>query len=79
MASLAAGESINEVAERFGVQPSLLSTLRRKYEAAVAASKSTTKTAQFTAVRVKEAATDGVIEIDQAKGSPCSSGGSHGS
>jgi transposase-like protein len=56
LASLAAGASINEVAERFGVQPSQLSTWRRKYAAAVGASKSTTKTAQFAAVRVKEAA-----------------------
>jgi len=65
-ASLAAGASINEVAERFGVPPSLLSTWRRKYAAAVASSTPASKTARFAAVRVKEVTTEGVIEIDQA-------------
>jgi transposase-like protein len=63
-ASLVAGASINEVAERFGVQPSLLSTWRRKHAAAITRARPAIKPARFAAVRVKRTPADGVIEID---------------
>jgi Transposase len=66
VASLVAGASINEVAERFGVNPSLLSTWRRKHAAAIVSSKPAKKPARFAAVRVRSIPTDGFIEIDLA-------------
>jgi transposase len=63
-ASLIAGASINEVAERFGIRPNLLSSWRRRHAEAIAASKRKTKPARFAAVRVKAVPTDGTIEID---------------
>jgi transposase len=65
-ASLVAGASINEVAERFGVNASLLSTWRRKHAAAVATAKPANKAARLAAVRVKRMPENGIIEIDLA-------------
>jgi transposase-like protein len=65
-ASLVAGASINEVAQRFKVRPNLLSSWRRRHAAALAASKPKAKTARFAAVRVNAVPVDGTIEIDLA-------------
>lgn len=67
-ASFVAGASINEVAERFGIRPNLLTAWRRRQLRERAASKPKKKRAQFAAVRLKAAAVDGTIEIDQAGG-----------
>lgn len=67
-ASLVAGASINEVAERFGVRPNLLTAWRRRQAREVAASKPKRKRARFAAVRINAAVTDGTIEVDQASG-----------
>jgi transposase len=66
-ASYVAGASINEVAERFGIRPNLLTAWRRRAAREISVSKPKRKRARFAAVRVK-AATDGSIEIDQASG-----------
>jgi len=65
-ASLVAGASINEVAERFGVRANLLSSWRRRHAEALAASKRKVTPARFAAVRVKAVSVDGTIEIDLA-------------
>ncbi len=65
-ASLVAGASINEVAQRFKVRPNLLSSWRRRHAAALAASKRKAKPARFAAVRVHAVPADGTIEIDLA-------------
>ena len=67
-ASLVSGASINEVAERFGIRPNLLTAWRRRQAREIAASKPKRKRAQFAAVRLKAVAMDGTIEIDQASG-----------
>jgi transposase len=67
-ASFAADASINEVAERFGIRPNLLTAWRRRQLRERAASKPKKKRAQFAAVRLKAASLDGTIEIDQAGG-----------
>jgi transposase len=66
-ASHVASASINEVAERFGIRPNLLTAWRRRAAREVAVSKPKKKRARFAAVRIKSA-TDGTIEIDQAGG-----------
>jgi transposase-like protein len=65
-ASYVAGASINEVAERFGIRPNLLTAWRRR--AVREGSKPKKKRARFAAVRIKAVATAGTIEIDQANG-----------
>jgi transposase-like protein len=65
-ASLIAGASINEVAERFSVRPNLLSSWRRRHAESHAASKREAKRVRFAAVRVKTVPVDGTIEIDLA-------------
>jgi transposase len=65
-ASLAVDASINEVAERHGVRPNLLTAWRRRHAAAIAVSKRKKTSVKFAAVRV--AATDGSIEIDRSSG-----------
>jgi transposase len=61
-ASFEPGASINEVAERFGIRANLLTSWRRRH----ARDRMSAKATRFAAVRVKSAATDGTIEIDQA-------------
>jgi transposase-like protein len=63
-ASLVAGASINEVAERYGIRANLLSAWRRRQAASVAVPKRKKAAVRFAAVRVSGAATDGTIEID---------------
>jgi len=63
-ASLVAGASINEVAQRFGVRANLLSAWRRRHAQAIAVSKRKASPAKFVAVRVKAVSVDGTIEID---------------
>ena len=63
-ASLVAGTSINEVAQRFKVQPNLLSSWRRRHAATLAAPKRKAKSARFAAVRLNAVPVDGTIEID---------------
>jgi transposase-like protein len=65
-ASLVAGASINEVAERFKVRPNLLSSWRRRYAERLAAPKRRAKRARFAAVRVNTVPVEGTIEIDLA-------------
>lgn len=67
-ASLVSGASINEVAQRFGIRPNLLTAWRRREAQQTAASKPKRKRARFAAVRIKAAVMDGTIEIDQASG-----------
>jgi len=67
-ASHVAGASINEVAERFGIRPNLLTAWRRRDAGKLATAKPTRKRARFAAVRIKAMAMDGTIEIDQASG-----------
>lgn len=67
-ASYAAGASINEVAERFGIRPNLLTAWRRRAAREIAVSKPKRKRTRFAAVQIKAVATDGLIEIDQASG-----------
>src|SRR5271155_2198320 len=67
-ASLVAGASINEVAQRFGIRPNLLTAWRRRAAQEIAATKPKSKRARFAAVRIKAVMTDGAIEIDQASG-----------
>src|SRR5271169_5986763 len=64
-ASLIAGASINEVAERYGVRANLLTAWRRRHAAgAIAVSKPKASPVGFAAVRVKAAPSEGTIEID---------------
>jgi transposase len=65
-ASLVAGASINEVAQRFGIRPNLLTAWRRRQAREISASKPKSKRARFAAVRIKAVVTDSTIEIDQA-------------
>jgi len=65
-ASLVAGASINEVAQRFGIRPNLLTAWRRRQAREIAASRPKSKRPRFAAVRIKAVVTDGTIEIDQA-------------
>lgn len=65
--SFAAGASINEVAQRFGIRPNLLTAWHRREAREIAAAKPK-KRARFAAVRIKAVATDGTIEIDQTSG-----------
>lgn len=67
-ASLVAGASINEVAERFGIRPNLLTAWRRRQAREIAASKPQRQRARFAAVRIKAVVTDGTIEIHQSSG-----------
>ena len=67
-ASLVAGASINEVAQRFGIRPNLLTAWRRRQGREIAAAKPKSRRARFAAVRIKAAVTDGTIEIDHAIG-----------
>jgi transposase-like protein len=68
-ASLVTGATINEVAQRFGIRPNLLTAWRRRAAArGIAAAKPKSKRARFAAVRIKAVMTDGTIEIDQARG-----------
>jgi transposase len=67
-ASYVAGASINEVAERFGIRPNLLTAWRRRAAREGAASKPKRKRARFAAVRIKAVTMDGTIEIDQEGG-----------
>jgi transposase len=67
-ASYVAGASINEVAQRFGIRPNLLTAWRRRQAREIAASTPKRKRAKFAAVRLKAVAMDGTIEIDQASG-----------
>jgi transposase len=67
-ASYVAGASVNEVAERFGIRPNLLTAWRRRAAREAALSKPKRKRARFAAVRLKAVATDGTIEIDQTSG-----------
>ncbi len=61
--SRVAGAVVQEVAQRHGVRPSLLSAWRRQDDASRAA-----KPVKFAAVRVSAAAVDGSIEIDLVAG-----------
>lgn len=63
-ASFEPGASINEVAERFGIRANLLTSWRRRHARDRMSAK--VKATRFAAVRVKAAAADGTIEIDQA-------------
>jgi transposase len=67
-ASHVAGASINEVAERFGIRPNLLTAWRRRAARGVAVTKPKRKRARFAAVRIKAVTIEGTIEIDQASG-----------
>jgi transposase len=67
-ASYIAGASINEVAERFGIRPNLLTAWRRRAAREVAVAKPKKKRARFAAVRIKTLTTEGTIEIDRAGG-----------
>jgi transposase-like protein len=67
-ASYVSGASINEVAERFGIRPNLLTAWRRRAALKGAVSKPKRKRARFAAVRLKAVAMDGTIEIDQTSG-----------
>jgi len=57
-ASLVAGASINEVAQRFGIRPNLLTAWRRRQGREIAAAKPKSRRARFAAVRIKAAVTD---------------------
>ncbi len=61
--SRVAGASVQEVAQRHGVRPNLLSAWRRQDQAARAA-----KPVKFVAVKVSAAPVDGSIEIDLLAG-----------
>jgi transposase-like protein len=63
-ASLVAGASINEVAERFGVRANLLTAWRRRHAKATESAKPNAGTARFAAVRMKAVSLEGTIEID---------------
>src|ERR1700722_7321316 len=63
-ASYMSGGSINELAERFGIRPNLLTAWRRRAAREIAAAKPKGKRARFAAVRIKAVVTDGTIEID---------------
>jgi len=63
-ASLVAGASINEVAERYGIRANLLTAWRRRHIALAAAPKPKKIPTRFAAVRVNSAPVDGTIEID---------------
>ena len=63
-ASLVAGASINEVAERYGIRANLLTAWRRRHVALAATPKPKKIPARFAAVRVDVAPVDGTIEID---------------
>lgn len=65
-ASLVAGASINEVAQRYGVRANLLSAWRRRHAEAIAVAKRKSRPARFAAVRMNAVSTDGTIEIDLA-------------
>jgi transposase-like protein len=67
-ASFVAAASINEVAQRYGIRPNLLTAWRRRQVREIAASKPKSKRTRFAAVRIKAVAMDGTIEIDQASG-----------
>ena len=67
-ASFVEGASINEVAQRFGIRPNLLTAWRRRQARELAASKPKSKRTRFAAVRIKAVSMDGTIEIDQASG-----------
>ena len=67
-ASDAPGASINEIAQRFGIRPNLLTAWRRRRVRELALSASRKKPARFAAVRVKPVSDDGTIEIDPANG-----------
>jgi transposase len=67
-ASFVEGASINEVAQRFGIRPNLLTAWRRRQAREIVASKPKSKRTRFAAVRIKAVAMDGTIEIDQASG-----------
>jgi transposase len=64
-ASLVAGASINEVAERFGIRANLLTAWRRRRAREIGSSKSKNAPSRFAAVRIKAVPADGTIEIDQ--------------
>jgi|SRR5271166_4148838 len=64
-ASLVAGASINEVAERFGIRPNLLTAWRRRRAREIAAPKLKNAPSRFAAVRIKTVPAEGTIEIDQ--------------
>ncbi len=57
-ASYMAGASINEVAERFGIRPNLLTAWRRRAARTGTVSKAKRKRTRFAAVRLKAAAMD---------------------
>src|SRR5258707_582201 len=63
-ASLVAGASINEVAERYGIRANLLSAWRRRHAASTVVPKRKKAPVRFAAVRVSGTPTDGMIEID---------------
>jgi transposase len=67
-ASYVTGASVNEVAERFGIRPNLLSAWRRRAARETPVSKPKRKRTRFAAVQINTVATDGMIEIDQASG-----------
>jgi len=67
-ASLVAGASINEVAQRLGIRPNLLTAWRRRQTRDTAVTKSKAKRPRFASVQIKTVAIEGTIEIDQASG-----------
>jgi transposase-like protein len=64
-ANLVAGASINEVAQRFGIRPNLLTAWRRRQTQDTAVAKSKAKRPRFASVQIKTVAIEG-FEIDQA-------------
>jgi transposase-like protein len=64
-ASLVAGASINEVAERFGIRANLLTAWRRRRALEIGSPKPKNAPSRFAAVRIKVMPADGMIEIDQ--------------
>ena len=64
-ASLVAGASINEVADRFGIRANLLTAWRRRHAREIGAPKLKSAPPRFAAVRINAVVADGTIEIDQ--------------
>jgi len=64
-ASSVAGASINEVAERFGIRPNLLTAWRRRHAQTMGVKRKSSPV-RFAAVKIKAVEPAGTIEIDQS-------------